>query len=123
MKERIKKDRDFLLIFSLLWVGSVLWIIRHYPLIKDFDFSKLSAVGVNLLALASFASLFSLVATAVYVYRMYKWYNSPQAPARLMALLFLITSIVFGFVSLIIVIAIIWKSKKLLIDKQDASGS
>ena len=114
MKDKIAKDRQLLLIFCLIWVSSTLWIMHYYPIIKDFDFSKLSSSQQNILFLSSAVNLFSITMASIYVYKMYKWYNSPNAPAGLITALFVISCLLFGLISLVIVGVIVWKSKKML---------
>ena len=119
MKEKIEKDRQLLLIFSLLWVASTLWVMRYYPIIRNFDLSKLSSAQLNILFAVSITSLTGLIMTSVYLYKMYSWYNSPKAPPKVMTTLFVIFSLFLGLVTIIIVIVIFWKSKKLLINKKE----
>ncbi|MBN2121189.1 MAG: hypothetical protein JW734_09090 [Candidatus Omnitrophica bacterium] len=119
-KERIEKDRQLLIIFSLLWVGCTLWAMRYYPLVKDFNFSGLTGNQLRVLSVISFTGLFALVMTAVYVYKMYRWYNSSLISARSVTIIFVVTALFLGLISFIIVAVIIWKSKKLIVDDQDS---
>jgi len=108
------------LITTLLRVASTLWVMRYYPVIKNFDFSSLSSGQLNILFVASTASMLGLIMTAVYLYKMYSWYDSPKASPKAMTALFVISSLFLGLISIIIVIVIFWQSKKLLIDKEEA---
>ena len=64
--------------------------------------------------------MLGLIMTAVYLYKMYSWYDSPKASPKAMTALFVISSLFLGLISIIIVIVIFWQSKKLLIDKEEA---
>ena len=121
MNEQITKDRQLLLIYSLLWLASTLWVMRYYPLIKSFDLSVLSRVQINILFIVSITNLLGLIMTSTYVYRMYSWLNLPNVRPGVMTTLFVILSLLLGLVSFIIIMFIFWKSKKLLLDTKEES--
>lgn len=114
MNSKIEKDRQLLLIFSLLWAVSALWAFHYYPIIKDFDFSKVQAEQLNTLFLISLMNMFSLVMTSKYVYKICRWYNSPKMPPMLLTVIFVISAFSFGLASMIIVAMLYIRSKKLL---------
>lgn len=97
-----------------------MWAMRYYPLVKDFNFSGLTGNQLRVLSVISFTGLFALVMTAVYVYKMYRWYNSSLISARSVTIIFVVTALFLGLISFIIVAVIIWKSKKLIVDDQDS---
>lgn len=105
MKEKIKKDRQLLFLFFFLWLLAKL-VILYVP--QEPVFFKLVVSVINLIL---------LIMSALYVYKMYKWYNSPKAPAIVMAIIYFIFDFIFPLISLLIGAGIMYESRKLLKDK------
>ncbi len=105
MEEKIKKDRQLLLMFFLLWLLAkpIMQYIPQEP--------------VFLKPLAGIAGLLFLILSALYVYKMYKWYNSPKAPALAMAIIYFIFDFILPLIPLLIGAGIIYESRKLLREK------
>ena len=114
MNEHLKADRQQLLLFSLIWLAATLWGSRYYPLVQDFDFSKLPAGQLNLLLLISLGSIFGLVMTAVYVHKVAVHVNHPKFSARVATITFVISAILLGLLSFVVVAILIWQSGKTL---------
>ena len=105
MKEKIKKDRQLLFMFFLLWLLAKV-IVSHVP-----------QESVFLKPLAGIIGLIFLILSALYVYKMYKWYNSPKAPALAMAIIYFIFDFILPLISILIGAGIIYESRKLLKEK------
>jgi hypothetical protein len=114
MTEQLRSDRQQLLLFSLVWLAATLWGSRYYPLVQDFDFSKLPPGQLNLLLLISLGSIFGLVMTAIYVYKVAGHLNSPKFSARTVTVIFVVGAILLGLFSFLVVAVLIWKSNKAL---------
>ena len=112
MTEQLKNDRQHMVLFSLLWVAATLWGVRYYPLVKDFDFSKLSPGQLNILLLTSLVSLFALIMTAVYVYKVAKILNHPVFSAKMVTFMFVLCALLLGLFSYIIVAILLYRSSK-----------
>ena len=112
MPPELKRDQDFLIIFFLLWIGLTLWALRYYPLIKDFNLSGLSSLQVNTIFLISIASVFSLIMSGVYLYRLSLWLNLSNFYRIIITFAFIVTCLVLGFISVIIVILVLYRVKK-----------
>ena len=112
MPPELKKNQDFLIIFFLLWIGLTLWVLRYYPLIKDFNFSKLSPSQVNIIFLISLASIFSLIMSGVYLYRVSQWLNLSNFYRIIITFVFIVVCLVSVFISAIIVILVLYGVKK-----------
>ena len=114
MKEQLKADRQQLLLFSLVWLAVTLWGSRYYPFVQDFDFSKLPAGQLNLLLLISLGSIFGLVMTAVYVHKVAAHLNHPKFSAKIATIAFVISAILLGLLSFVVVAILVWQSGKAL---------
>jgi hypothetical protein len=121
MTERLKSDREHMLLFSFVWIAASLWGARYYPLVKDFDFSKLSPYQMNLLLLISLASIFGLIMTAVYVYKVTASLKLSRFSPRMVTSIFVVSALFLGFLSFIVVALLVWKSNKPIIDDKDNS--
>jgi di/tricarboxylate transporter len=119
MTERLKSDREHMLLFSFIWIAASLWGARYYPLVKDFDFSKLSAPQLNLLLLISLASIFGLIMTAVYVYKVAASLKLGRLSARMVTSIFVVSALLLGLFSFVIVALLVWKSNKPIIDDKN----
>lgn len=105
MKEKIKKDRQLLFIFFLLWILTKIAMTR-VPQEPLFFRPAVIVIGLIFLILSAF-----------YVYKMYKWYNSPKAPALAMAIVYFIFDFIFPLIPILIGAGIIYESRKLLKNK------
>ena len=114
MNEQLKTDRHQLLLFSLIWLAATLWGSRYYPLVQDFDFSKLPPGQLNLLLLISLGSIFGLVMTAIYVHKVAGHLNYPKFSAKTATIIFVISAVLLGLLSFVIVAILIWQSGKAL---------
>jgi len=111
MENQIRKDRDLLIIFFLVWVGSTLWALRYYPLIKNFDFSRLKPSQFNILFFISIINLISFIMSAIYIYKLSLWVSTSNLHRGLITFAFVATSLLFGLVSSIIVLFVLYKAK------------
>jgi predicted membrane protein len=102
MNEKIKKDRQLLIMFFLLWV------------LAKIAVSHVAQQPVFLRVSAGIAELVFLILSTLYVYKMYKWYNSPKAPPLAMAIIYIIFDFIFPLISIFIGAGIIYESRKLL---------
>ena len=123
MKEKIQRDRQLLIIFCLIWVISSLWIIHNKSLIINQDLAKLPTNQAILIFIVSFSGLVSFIFASAYVHKMYTWYNSPRLTAKMMTTLFVVSSLIVGLVSILIVAGVLWKTKDLVKEKGEEKES
>jgi len=107
-KDEIKKDRKLCLLFFLLWCTSS-GIARLIGENSD-DLLYLLGFAVAVVGFICF------IISSIFVYRLYKWYSSPKAPPLIMSIVYFF-GVIFPLVPTLIGAGIIWKSRKLLIDK------
>jgi len=119
MDKQIEKYRQFLLLFSLLWVNLNLLAVRYYPQLKDFDVSKLSSSDLNLLFLLAVSSLISLAASSVYIYRLAAKLKIKSFSPKIITGLFVIVSLSLGAFSMAIAAFLLWKTKPKAVKKID----
>ena len=113
MKEKIRRDRKLLLMFFLLWIALSGWSLQY----KKADLSNLPQGKLIIVWGIGIMALVSLIMSCIYVFKMYKWYNSPKAPALVMAILYFIFAFILPLIPLLIGAGILWKSRELLVDK------
>jgi len=113
-KAKIKRVRLLLLMFVLLWIVLGAWKSQF----KKYDFPNLPLKQLITISLVEITRLICLVMTSIYVYKLYKWYNSSKAPALPMTIIYVIFWFIFPLISILIVSGIIWESRRLLIENE-----
>ena len=102
MVDKVKKDRSLLFIFFLLWS------------LTKMSCSNIPQDPVFLEPIVYATELIFLILSALYVYKMFKWYNSPQSPPLVMAIIYFLFDFIFPLVSILIGAGIIYESRKML---------
>ena len=120
MDKQIEKYRQFLLLFSLLWVNLNLLVLRYYPELKDFGISKLSSSDLNILFLLAVSSLISLAVSSVYIYRLAAKVKVKSFSPKVITGLFVVISLSLGAFSMVIAAFLLWKTKPKPVKKQDS---
>jgi hypothetical protein len=101
----VKKNQQLFLIFLVLsLVTRVFSLVGPYLKPKNVLFT-----GTIIHVLSSL--FFAL--SAVFVYKIYQWVNSPKAPALGMAVIYFISNLISPVFSIIILVAIIWQARSL----------
>ena len=104
MKERIKKDRNLLLLFFFSWLA-LKGALLHPPQTASLTYTVIGLLGPSFLILAT-----------IYVYKMYKLYNPRKALA--LAMTYFVFDFVLPLVSIVIGVVTIWKSREALTQGQ-----
>lgn len=104
MKEKIKKDRNLLILFFFSWLALKSVLLRT-PQEASLTYTVIGLTGLSFLILA-----------AIYVYKMYKLYNPRKALA--LATTYFVFDFILPLVSIVIGAVTIWKSREMLIQEQ-----
>ncbi|HLD56620.1 MAG TPA: hypothetical protein VJA00_03275, partial [Candidatus Omnitrophota bacterium] len=107
-KEKIKKDRNLLLLFFFSWLALKSVLLRP-PQEASLTYTVIGLAGLSFLVLS-----------AVYVYKIYKLYNPRKALA--LAMIYFVFDFVLPLISIIIGVVVIWKSRKPLVQEKKLNG-
>ena len=120
MMDTIRKERRLLMIFLLLWfaMSNVALFLQQYKNSLSSDYSLILALITLISALVA---LISLIISVIYVYKVCKWCNFSKAPVLLMTIIYVVFAFIYPLISFLIGVGILWKSRKLLIEKQSQS--